>query len=39
MRSYVCGQCHSEYYFEPGTTHVILSLGQGAEAGPDIRVL
>jgi nitrite reductase (cytochrome c-552) len=29
MRSYVCGQCHSEYYFEPGTTRVIFPWDKG----------
>jgi len=29
MRSYVCGQCHSEYYFEPGTSRVIFPWDQG----------
>ena len=24
MRSYVCGQCHSEYYFEPKTNRVVF---------------
>ncbi len=29
MRSYVCGQCHSEYYFEPGTTRVVHPWDKG----------
>jgi nitrite reductase (cytochrome c-552) len=29
MRSFVCGQCHSEYYFEPGTTRVIFPWNKG----------
>lgn len=29
MRSYVCAQCHSEYYFEPGTTKVIFPWANG----------
>ncbi len=29
MRSYVCGQCHSEYYFEPGTSRVIFPWDRG----------
>ena len=29
MRSYVCGQCHAEYYFEPGTTRVIFPWDKG----------
>ena len=29
MRSYVCGQCHSEYYFEPGTMRVIFPWDKG----------
>lgn len=29
MRSYVCGQCHSEYYFEPGTFKVIFPWDKG----------
>jgi len=29
MRSYVCGQCHTEYYFEPETTKVILPWDKG----------
>lgn len=31
MRSYVCAQCHVEYYFEPGTTRVILPWDKGLE--------
>lgn len=29
MRSYVCGQCHVEYYFEPATSRVILPWDKG----------
>lgn len=29
MRSYVCGQCHAEYYFEPRTTKVIFPWDKG----------
>jgi nitrite reductase (cytochrome c-552) len=29
MRSYVCGQCHVEYYFEPGTSRVIFPWDKG----------
>ncbi len=29
MRSYVCGQCHAEYYFEPGTSRVIMPWEKG----------
>ncbi len=29
MLSYVCAQCHTEYYFEPGTTRVVLPWDQG----------
>jgi nitrite reductase (cytochrome c-552) len=29
MRSYVCGQCHAEYYFEPGTNRVVLPWDKG----------
>ena len=29
MRSYVCGQCHAEYYFEPGTSRVVLPWDRG----------
>lgn len=29
MRSYVCGQCHVEYYFEPESKKVVLPWGQG----------
>jgi nitrite reductase (cytochrome c-552) len=29
MRSYVCGQCHGEYYFEPETSRVILPWDKG----------
>ncbi len=29
MRSFVCAQCHSEYYFEPGTMKVIFPWEKG----------
>lgn len=29
MRSYVCGQCHAEYYFAPGTNRVVLPWDNG----------
>lgn len=29
MRSYVCGQCHSEYYFEPETKRAIFPWDKG----------
>ncbi len=29
MRSYVCGQCHAEYYFEPETIRVVLPWDKG----------
>jgi nitrite reductase (cytochrome c-552) len=29
MRSYVCGQCHVEYYFEPETSRVVLPWDKG----------
>ncbi len=29
MRSYVCGQCHVEYYFEPETSRVIFPWDKG----------
>ena len=29
MRSYVCGQCHVEYYFEPGTSRVVFPWDKG----------
>ncbi|MCU0577022.1 MAG: ammonia-forming cytochrome c nitrite reductase subunit c552 [Desulfobacterota bacterium] len=29
MRSYVCGQCHSEYYFEPATKRVVFPWDKG----------
>ncbi|CVK21434.1 ammonia-forming cytochrome c nitrite reductase subunit c552 [Sporomusa sphaeroides] len=29
MRSFVCAQCHSEYYFEPGTTKVVFPWDKG----------
>jgi len=31
MRSYVCGQCHVEYYFEPETFHVVFPWGKGLQ--------
>ncbi|HWR44744.1 ammonia-forming cytochrome c nitrite reductase subunit c552 [Sporomusa sp.] len=31
MRSFVCAQCHSEYYFEPGTTKVIFPWDKGVK--------
>ncbi len=31
MRSYVCGQCHAEYYFEPGSSRVILPWDKGLD--------
>lgn len=31
MRSYVCAQCHVEYYFEPGTTRVVLPWDKGLQ--------
>lgn len=31
MRTYVCAQCHGEYYFEPETTKVILPWDKGLE--------
>lgn len=31
MRSYVCAQCHVEYYFEPGTSRVILPWDKGLQ--------
>jgi nitrite reductase (cytochrome c-552) len=31
MRTYVCGQCHVEYYFEPGTTKVVFPWDKGLE--------
>lgn len=32
MEAYVCAQCHSEYYFEPGTTKVVFPWDQGKTA-------
>ncbi len=29
MRSYVCGQCHAEYYFEPGTNRLVFPWDKG----------
>jgi len=29
MWTYVCAQCHSEYYFEPGTTRVVFPWQKG----------
>ena len=29
MRSYVCGQCHSEYYLEPKTSRVVFPWDKG----------
>ena len=29
MRTYVCAQCHDEYYFEPGTNKVVLPWDKG----------
>lgn len=29
MRSYVCAQCHSEYYFEPGSNRVVFPWDNG----------
>ncbi len=31
MRSYVCGQCHVEYYFEPGSSRVMLPWDKGLD--------
>lgn len=33
MRSYVCGQCHAEYYFEPNTFRVVFPWDKGMKAG------
>lgn len=33
MRTYVCAQCHAEYYFEPGTTKVIFPWDKGLKPG------
>lgn len=32
MKTYVCAQCHSEYYFEPGTDRVIHPWAEGLDA-------
>ena len=32
MRTYVCAQCHSEYFFEPGTDKVVHPWGEGLSA-------
>lgn len=32
MRTYVCAQCHSEYYFEPGSQRVIFPWDKGLAA-------
>ena len=32
MKTYVCAQCHSEYYFEPGTDRVVHPWGKGFDA-------
>ena len=29
MRTFVCAQCHAEYYFEPGTTKVVFPWDKG----------
>lgn len=29
MRTYVCAQCHVEYYFEPGSNNLVLPLATG----------
>lgn len=34
MQTYVCAQCHSEYYFEPETTRVIFPWDKGLGAAP-----
>ncbi|MCE5284619.1 MAG: ammonia-forming cytochrome c nitrite reductase subunit c552 [Pelosinus sp.] len=31
MRTYVCAQCHVEYYFEPETTRVVLPWDKGTK--------
>ncbi|MEN6615641.1 MAG: ammonia-forming cytochrome c nitrite reductase subunit c552, partial [Syntrophorhabdus sp.] len=33
MRSYVCGQCHAEYYFEPRTSKVVFPWDKGTHPG------
>ena len=33
MRSYVCGQCHVEYYFVPATKQVVFPWGRGMHPG------
>lgn len=32
MRSYVCGQCHATYYFEPGSNRVVFPWDNGLTA-------
>ena len=32
MRTYACAQCHSEYYFEPGTNRVVFPWDNGLTA-------
>lgn len=32
MRSYVCAQCHSEYFFEPGTFRIVFPWDNGLKA-------
>ena len=39
MRSFVCGQCHVEYYFKGGDEGGDLPLGQGAEGRADRELL
>ena len=39
MRSYVCGQCHVEYYFVPADKKVVLPWDQGASPRADLRLL
>lgn len=31
MRTYICAQCHVEYYFEPGTTRVVFPWDMGLQ--------
>jgi nitrite reductase (cytochrome c-552) len=33
MRTYVCAQCHDEYYFEPGTNRVVYPWDKGLKPG------
>lgn len=33
MRSYVCGQCHAEYFFEPNTFRVVFPWDKGMKPG------